>query len=85
MQHVHDLRQHLRFNRTLVRKTAYMLLTATLATPLAALAPGAPNPAWSTRTACYAPAAFACSSRAYCVGGLPTCRVNATLKVLAEL
>lgn len=27
----------------------------------------------------------ACSSRAYCAGGRPTCRVNATLKVLAEL
>lgn len=33
----------------------------------------------------YAPFAVACSSRAYCVGGRPTCRVNATLKVLAEL
>jgi hypothetical protein len=33
----------------------------------------------------YTPFAAACSSRAYCVGGRPTCRVKATLKVLAEL
>lgn len=33
----------------------------------------------------YAPFAAACSSRAYWVGGRPTCRVKATLKVLAEL
>jgi hypothetical protein len=33
----------------------------------------------------YAPFVAACSSRAYCAGGRPTCRVKATLKVLAEL
>jgi hypothetical protein len=33
----------------------------------------------------HASLAAARSSRAYCAGGRPTCRVNATLKVLAEL
>jgi hypothetical protein len=33
----------------------------------------------------YVSSVATCSSRAYCEGGRPTCRVKATLKVLAEL
>lgn len=33
----------------------------------------------------YVSSVATCFSRAYCEGGRPTCRVKATLKVLAEL
>jgi len=45
---------------------------------------GGAAPTLKTRGATHATSIAVCA-RAYCVGGCPTCRVKATLNVLAEL